>query len=350
MSKLYREGRKPGNPPGTLMPSKKFLKAQIDVIDYTATQLDVKTLESIEESFPYRDTSTVSWININRTDVEAIKKVGVHFGIHSLVLEDIVNVGQRPKVEDYGEYLFFVLKMITLDEETHEIDVEQISLILGKNFVISFQEKPGDVFDSIRLRIRESKGRIRKLGSDYLAYRLLDAIVDYYFLVLEKIGERIDALEEKLLRDPKADMHLKIYKLKRYVILLRKQIWPLREVLSNFQRTDSPLIQETTGVYLQDVYDHTIQVNDTLEAFRDAISGLHDIYLSSVSNRMNEIMKVLTIFAAIFIPLTFLAGIYGMNFENMPELHTKYGYFILLGVMAMVGIGMAMYFKNKKWL
>ena len=349
MPKLYRKTRNFALPPGTLNKIEGAPRTKIYLMDYTEKDFREKELKTVEESFSLRDSNSVSWINIGGRDAEVIAKIDEHFGVHPLVLEDIVNAGQRPKVEDYGDYLFFVLKMIYFDDKINDIYAEQVGLILGKNFVLSFQEKDGDVFDLIRNRIRESKGRIRKMGADYLAYALLDAIVDYYFVVLERIGEKIDALENRLLDEPDATMPMTIYKLKSEVIFLRKQIWPLREVLANFQRAESALIKKTTLVFLRDVYDHTIQVNDTLEAFRDAVSGLHDIYLSSISNRMNDIMKVLTIFAAIFIPLTFLAGIYGMNFENMPELKWPHGYFIALSVMFFLGAGMVIYFKKKRW-
>ena len=349
MPKLYKKIRKTALPPGTLHPVEGAAKARIYLVNFTEKDFQEKELTTVEESFSFRGSHSISWINIDGRDVDIIKKIDEHFGIHPLVLEDIVNAGQRPKVEDYGEYLFFVLKMVYFDTKINDIYAEQIALILGHNFVLSFQEKEGDVFDPIRARIRESKGRIRNMGADYLAYSLLDAIVDHYFIVLERIGEKIDLLENALLNEPEPEMPLQIYKLKSEVIFLRKQIWPLREVLANFQRTESKLIKKTTGIYLRDVYDHTIQINDTLEAFRDAISGLHDIYLSSISNRMNDIMKVLTIFAAIFIPLTFLAGIYGMNFENMPELKWPHGYFIALSVMFFLGAGMVIYFKKKRW-
>lgn len=349
MPKLYKNVKKVFHPPGTLSVVEGEQKTTIRVIDYTEKDVQEKEINSIEEAYRYRESKTISWINIEGRDVEIIKKIDEHFGIHPLVLEDIVNAGQRPKVEDYGDYLFFVLKMIYFDESKKEIYAEQIGIVLGDNFVLSFQEKPGDVFDPIRVRIREAKGRVRHSGVDYLMYALLDAIVDNYFVVLERIGEKIDLLEKELLDEPTSQMPLQIYRLKNEVIFLRKQIWPLREVLSNFQRSESKLINESTGIYLRDVYDHTIQVNDTLEAFRDAISGLHDIYLSSISNRMNEIMKVLTIFAAIFIPLTFIAGVYGMNFEFMPELHWHYGYFIVVGIMFSLGLGMVIYFRKKNW-
>lgn len=350
MPKLYKKAKKVSLPPGTLTFLEPGQKSKIHLIDYNEEKLKEKEIAAIDEILDNRDPKTVLWINIYGIDPDVIKKIDEQFGVHPLVLEDIISMAQRPKVEDYGEYLFFALKMIYFDEKINDVYCEQISLVLGDNFVLSFQEKVGDVFDPIRQRIREAKGRIRKMGSDYLAYLLLDAIVDHYFVVLERIGEKIDNLESELLKELNAEMSLQIYKLKTEIIFLRKQIWPLREVLASFQRTESKLINKTTGIYLQDVYDHTIQVNDTLEAFRDAVSGLHDIYLSSVSNRMNEIMKVLTIFAAIFIPLTFMAGVYGMNFEFMPELKWKYGYFVLLVLMASVGFGLLAYFKKKKWI
>jgi magnesium transporter len=292
----------------------------------------------------------VTWINIEGIDSEAIQKIDEHFGIHALVSEDIVCLGQRPKLEDYENYIFIVLKMIYFNQKVNDILDEQISLVLGPNFVISFQETEGDVFGPIRQRIREGKGRVRTMGADYLAYTLLDAVVDNYYVILEKCGDDIEALEDQIMEDPHKGIGQEIHQLKRDMIDLRKQIWPLREVIAGLQRNESRLIRKQTGVYLRDVYDHIIQVIDTVESFRDMLSGLHDIYLSSISNKMNEIMKVLTIFAVIFIPLTFIAGIYGMNFQFMPELQWKYGYFVVLGFMAFVGIGMLLYFKKKKWL
>jgi len=351
MPRLYKKVRTVALPPGTLLPLEGKQDTRIHLIDYDAKRFQERELESIEESFAYKESDTVSWINIDGRDVEVIRKVDEHYGIHPLVLEDIMNLGQRPKIEDYGDYLFLVLKMIYLDESKNDIYSEQVGLVLGKNFVISFQEKPGgDVFEPIRSRIREAKGRVRQMEADYLVYCLLDAIVDNYFVILERIGEKIDSLEKGILDRLSDDIPHRIHRLKTKIIYLRKQIWPLREVLARFQRNEFPLIRKTTEIYLRDVYDHTIQVNDTLEAFRDTLSGLHDIYLSSISNRMNEIMKVLTMFAAIFIPLTFIVGIYGMNFENMPELKWRYGYFTLLGAMALLAIGMVGYFKGRKWL
>ncbi|MDP8213199.1 MAG: magnesium/cobalt transporter CorA [Candidatus Zapsychrus exili] len=340
-----------GLPPGTLVENIKTVKeADIAVFDYDAKNVQEFKVDKIEECFPFKDSSTVSWINVVGVVPEIIKEIDEHYGVHSLVSEDIVNLGQRPKMEDYGDYIFIVLKMIYFNEKSHEIIDEQISLIVGSNFVISIQEKEGDVFDPIRQRIRDNKGRIRKMGADYLAYSLLDAIIDNYYVILEKRGENIEELEEEIMVNPSNEIARKIHRLKRDMIYLRKQIWPLREVISGLQRSESELIKKQTGIFLRDLYDHTIQVMDTVESFREMLSGLHDSYLSGISNKMNEIMKVLTIFAAIFIPLTFMAGIYGMNFEFMPELKWKYGYFIFLGIVSFVGFGMLAYFKKKNWI
>lgn len=350
MPKFYKKKVKVGLPPGTLVAVEGASAAKITLIDYNEKNFLEKELKSVEDSFQYRNTDTVSWINIDGRDVQTIEKINQHFGIHPLVLEDIINLGQRPKIEEYDEYLFFVLRMIHFGEQNHDIYSEQIGLVLGKNFVISFQEKPGDVFDHVRARIRDAKGRIRQMKGDYLTYALLDAIVDHYFVILEHIGEKIDMLEKQVMKELNPQTPVKIYHLKNEIVYLRKQIWPLREVLSNFQRNESRLIDKTTTIYLRDVYDHTIQVNDTIEALRDALSGIHDIYLSSVSNNMNEIMKVLTIFAAIFIPLTFLVGIYGMNFDYMPELHYRWSYYVFLSVLFILGFSMFLLFKRKRWL
>lgn len=352
MTRLYKKVKRHlGLPPGTIIKTTKSAHdVKITVFDYDAENFQEKSIKDVEECFPFKDSPSVTWINIEGINSEVIQKIDEHYGIHPLVSEDIVNAGQRPKMEDYGGYIFIVLKMIYFSEEAKEIVDEQISLILGSNFVLSIQEKKGDVFDPIRNRIREAKGKIRTLGPDYLAYTLLDAVVDNYYVILEKHGEAIDQLEMDIMMNPNNTLSRAIHQIKRDMIYLRKQIWPLREVISGLQRDESKLIQHSTGVYLRDVYDHTIQVMDTVESFRDMLSGLNDSYLASISNKMNEIMKVLTMFSAVFIPLTFMAGIYGMNFENMPELKTKYGYFVLLGLMAVVFVGMVIFFKRKKWL
>jgi len=342
-----------GLPPGSLVHigEKRDAKVKISVIDYDEKNFEEKEIINAEECFSFKEKSTVTWINVDGVhQVDIVEKIGKYFGLHPLVLEDIVNTGQRPKIEDFEGYIFIVLKMLYNSEKDDEIKAEQISLIFGKNFVLSFQETEGDVFDFVRERIRNSKGRIRKAGSDYLIYSLLDAIVDNYFVVLEKIGEKVEVMEEELVTNPIPETLQSIHNMKREMIFLRKSVWPLREVISGLQRGESNLIQKSTGVYLRDMYDHTIQVIDTIETFRDMISGMLDIYISSVSNKMNEVMKVLTIFAAIFIPLTFIAGVYGMNFQYMPELGLQWGYFIVLFIMLLVGLSLVMFFKRKHWL
>ncbi len=261
-----------------------------------------------------------------------------------------MHTGQRPKMEDFENFLFIVLKMFQYDENETQTKTEQISLIIGSNYLISFQEDEGDVFDLIRERIRTDRGRIRKMGSDYLAYSLIDAIVDNYFTVLEKIGESIEDIEDELIKNPTPEILQKIHTLKRELIFLRKSVWPLRELISRLERWESQLIDKSIDIYLRDVYDHTIQVIDALETFRDMLSGMLDIYLTSASNRMNEVMKVLTIIATIFIPLTLVAGIYGMNFKYMPELDSPWGYPMVYVVMLIISLVMLIYFRRKKWL
>jgi magnesium transporter len=338
-----------GLPPGTLVHigEKKVEEVKITIIEYDQANFEEKEVENVEECLPLKDQPTVTWINIDGLqEVKVIEKMGNSFVIHPLILADILHTGQRPKVEDFGDYLYIVLRMLYRDEEADEITGEQVSLILGPNYVISFQEREGDVFNPIRERIRNAKGRIRKAGADYLAYALVDAIVDHYFVILETIGEKIESLEEELVTKPTPETLQMIHTLKRDLIFYRKSVWPLREVISGVQRGEFSLISEATGIYLRDVYDHTIQVVETIETYRDMVSGMLEIYLSSVSNRMNEVMKVLTIIATIFIPLTFLAGIYGMNFKFMPELEWHWGYPTVLLVMLLVVACMFMYFVH----
>ena len=354
MPKLVNtKSEKVGLPSGALthIGKKKMEKVKITIIDYDEKHFQEKEAKSIEECFSYKDTPTVTWININGVHkIEVIEEIGKHFNLHPLILEDIMDTKQRPKIKDFGDYIFIILKMIYYKEKENGINIEQVSIILGKNFVISFQEKEGDVFDSIRERIKNTTGRIRKTGTDYLAYTLIDAIIDNYFIVLEKLGEKIENLEDKLVIHPRSANLQIIHKLKRNLIFLRKSVWPLREVINSLQKEESPLIGKTTLPYLRDIYGHTIQVIDNVETLREVISGMLDIYLSSASNRMNEIMKVLTIIATIFIPLTFITGIYGMNFRYMPEIKWVWGYPIVLSIMLAIGIGMLIYFKRKKWM
>ena len=350
---LKKTSKKAGLSPGTLIHvgEQKVEKASISLISYDAERLEEKELKRTEDSFAYRDTPPVSWINIDGLhEVDVIEKIGTHFNIHPLTMEDIVNTGQRPKLEDFEDYIYLVFKMIKIDESNNHLTSEQVSLILGPHYLISFQEVEGDVFNFVRERIRKAKGRIRKSGPDYLAYALVDAVVDDYFIVLEKMGEKMEYFEEQLHVAPTPKILKGIHDLKREIIYFRKQVWPIREVLSAWQKTESSIVQEATKVFIRDVYDHTIQVIDTIESFRDIISGVMDLYLTTVSNKMNEVMKVLTIIATIFIPLTFVAGIYGMNFKYMPELEWKWSYLFLWIFLVIVFLGMMLYFKRKKWL
>jgi len=350
---IKRRSKKAGLPPGALVHigEKKSEVSKITIMDYDESHFQEKEVKTIEECFIFKNKPTVTWINVDGLhQVEILEKLGECYGLHPLVLEDILNTDQRPKMEDYGEYLYIVLKMLNSNNKNSEIESEQISLILGPNFVFSFQEREGDTFNPIRERIRNSKGRIRKMGADYLAYSLLDSVVDNYFIILERLGEKIEFLEEKLVTHPTSEILQVIHHLKREMIFLRKAVWPLREVISGLARGESSLIQESTKVYLRDIYDHTIQTIDTIETYRDMVSSMVDIYLSSVSNRLNAVMKVLTIIATIFMPLTFIAGIYGMNFKYMPELEWRWGYPAIWFVVVLIGVSMLIYFKRKKWL
>ncbi|GAB7027408.1 magnesium/cobalt transporter CorA [Geotalea toluenoxydans] len=353
MTKKIKRSIKSGLPPGTLVHigEKSDREIKITVMDYHAGGCEEKEIKALKECFYYSDTSMVSWIDVEGLhEVEIVRQVGDCQGLHPLVLEDILNTNQRPKVEDYGDYLYIVLKMLYTGEDGRTV-TEQVSLVLGSNFLISFQEgMKGDVFNPIRERLRSGKGRIRELGADYLAYALMDAIVDNYFVVLERVGERIEELEDAVVTTPRPETVREIHQLKREVILLRKAVWPLREVIGALERRESRLISETVVVYLRDLYDHTIQVIDTIEASRDMLAGMLDVYLSSISNRMNEVMKFLTIIGTIFIPLTFIAGLYGMNFQNMPELHWQWGYYACLFLMTIVAVFLLLYFKRKRWL
>ncbi|MBN2102054.1 MAG: magnesium/cobalt transporter CorA [Candidatus Aenigmarchaeota archaeon] len=350
---IKKRSGKTGMDPGSLVHigNRNMDRTRISLIDYGDKDFSEKVIKKVEESLPFKERPTVTWLNVDGIhDIHVIEDVGKIFDIHPLILEDILNTDQRPKTEDFEKYIFIVLKMLSFDDEKKEINSEQVSIILGSNFVLSFQEKEGDVFEHVRERIRKSKGRIRKMGSDYLAYSLIDAVIDNYFLILEKVGEYIENLEDEVLKNPSPKTTEVLHEMKKEMLLLRKSVWPLRELLSGLLRSESPLISKNTNVYLRDVYDHTIQIIDTIENYRDMSAGLVDLYLSSISNRMNEVMKVLTIIATIFIPLTFVAGVYGMNFEYMPELEWWWGYYAVWILMISLGISMFFYFRKKKWL
>jgi magnesium transporter len=357
---LENAARRKGLPPGTVLHLSEdiYKKTIITCMNYGDSLFEEKTVETVEGCFSPPENTSVSWINIDGLhDSSVITKIGERYAVHPLILEDILTTDQRPKIEEYDNFLFIVLRMITFDEKEYIINAEQVSMVLMKDRLITFQEKEGDVFGIIRERIRNNKGKIRKMGADYLGYSLIDAIVDGYFVVLDKIGEEIDEIEENLLTAKSSNESLMdIHELKREMIFLRKSVWPLREILSSMYRSHSKIIREDMLIYLKDSYDHTVQVMETVETYRDVLASLLDVYLSTISNRMNEIMKVLTIMSTIFIPLTFISGLYGMNFHtdispyNMPELSWKYGYPACLLLMLAVVITMLLYFKRNKWI
>ena len=353
MAKLAgKRSRKAGLPPGTLVHTgeRKTQTPRIMLFDYDEQNFQEKQPTRIEECFPFKETATVTWINIDGLhDAGLIEKLGRQFELHPLILEDILSTEQRPKLEDYDKHLFIVVRMLTYNGQADSVEAKQVSMVVGANFLTPFQETVGDAFDVIRDRIRNAKGRIRKMGADYLAYSLIDAIVDNYFGILEKLGEKIGSVEEELVTEPSQETLRRIQSLKREMIFLRKSVWPLREVINGLQRSESSLVTKPTVIYLRDVYDHTIHIMDTIESFRDMISGMLEIYVSSISNKLNSIMKVLTIIATIFIPLTFIVGVYGMNFQNMPELRWRWSYPLVWVVIIASAVGMLVHFRKKKW-
>ena len=351
-SSSSQRSSKSGLPPGSLIHigQKKVKKVKISLIDYGPEEYEEKDIDNIEQCFPYKDDHTITWINIDGIhDTMILKKLGECFGFHPLILEDILNTQQRPKLEDFTDYIYFVLKTIEYNSKTNAVSLEQVSIILGKNYVISLQEKPLKIYEPIRDRIKKDKSKIRNAGSDYLAYLLIDSIIDNYFSVLEKTGERIEHVENKLVTNPTQKTLKAIYDLKRNMLYMRKSTWPLREIISKLERGEISLINESTRIYIRDIYDHIIQVIDTIETFRDMLSGMVDIYLSSMSHKLNEIMKVLTIISTIFIPITFIASIYGMNFRFMPEITWKWGYLAVWAIILFIIVYMIIYFKRKKW-
>lgn len=344
---------KAGSPPGTLIHigERKRDKARITKYRYDEGSFEEEIVSSVDNFCTLENAPGFTWVNVDGIhQIELLEKVGDCLGLHRLVLEDILNTEQRPKFEDYGDYVYVVAKMLCFDEKANTVITEQISLVLGRNFLISFQENEGDVFNPVRERLKNGTGRMRKMGVDYLAYSLIDSIVDNYFVVLEKLGEKIEAAEEELVAKPTRDTLQVIHHLKRVMLFLHKAVWPLREVVGALERGETELVKEQTGVYLRDVYDHVIQVMDTTETYRDILSSMLDIYLSSISNRMNEVMKVLTIISTLFMPLTFLAGLYGMNFKYMPELEQPWGYPAVLVIMVFAVLAMVYFFKKKKWI
>ncbi len=350
---LKHRSRKAGLPPGTPVHigEEQIKRARVTLLDFGEEEVEERTVAEPADLAPYREKPSVSWINVDGVnDVDMVTQVSQQFGLHPLTIEDLVNTDQRPKVEVFDEYLYAVFRMLHYDETSGEIVSEQLSLVLGKGFVLSFQEAPGDVFDPIRDRIRSCKGRLRRAGPDYLLYRLLDAVVDGYFVVLETFGEQIEGLEDELTNNPSPDTARIIMELRRELLVFRKAVWPLRELLTQLDHPDSAFISESTRLYFRDVYDHTIRVSETIDTFRELVASLRDTHMTLISNKMNEVMKVLTIIATIFIPITFIAGVYGMNFKVMPETEWAWSYPIALAVMLGVAAGMIVYFRRKKWL
>jgi len=353
-----------GLPPGTLVFTGKRMvdKPRITVFDFDDIRYKETGLVDISECMEYKRKDTVTWINIDGLhDTKLLASIGEIFGLHPLVVEDIIQTDQRPKVEFFDDHIFIILKMLYFAKEDEgdgadEVISEQVSIVVGQNYVLSFQESVGDVFDPVRDRIRTGKGKVRKMGADYLAYALMDSIVDNYFVLLETFSDEMEALEDEILDRPSTQTVQTIHAIKRELVYIRKSTWPLREVINSLMRDEGGIITNETVQYLRDVHDHTIQVIETVETYRDLVSGMLDIYLSTLSNRMNEVMKVLTIIATIFIPLTFVAGIYGMNFDpasspfNMPELTWRYGYPATIALMGLIVIVMLVYFRRKRWI
>lgn len=342
-------GQVPGVP--VFIGSRKIENARLRLIDYTRDSLEEKELQDIMDGVPYQTTNTVTWINIDGVhDVELIKTIGSSFNLHPLVIEDIVNTGQRPKMEEYDDYLHIVAKMLRFDSRQEQVIGEQLSMILGGTYLITFQEQVGDVFEPVRDRIRKSKGRIRGGGIDYLAYALLDSVVDNYIDVIERLGEKIEDIEEEILNNPNPAVLAKINTYKREMNYVRKSVRPAREFILKLSTLDTDLIRESTGPFLKDLLDLATQSVEVIDTYKEILSDHLNIYHTGVSNKLNEIMKVLTIFSAIFIPLTFIAGIYGTNFEYLPELKYRYSYFVFWGVLVAVAMVMVKFFRRRGWL
>lgn len=348
-----RWSRKAGLPPGTPVYVGQIPDGNIklSLIDYNSEKTETHAVNSIEECFNMDKTQTVTWINIDGIHNEKlIDSLGKHYKLHPLTIEDILNTQQRPKVELYEDYIFIILKMMIFDKNSQKMNTEQVSLILKQNLVITFQEKAGDVLGPLRQRISNNQGRIRKEGAGYLSYAIIDCIVDSYFTDIESIEDAIEELENLLLNSPTSDILPLIHALKRELIIFRKALWPMRSMFTNMEHLETKLLSRPPLLYLRDLRDHIFQVIDSIESCREMVTGLQELYHSCSGNKMNEIMKFLTIIGTIFIPLTFIAGIYGMNFQNMPELTWSWGYFAVMGVMFFVGISLVVYFKKKKWL
>jgi len=344
---------KAGLPPGTIVfvGQQRVDKVTISLLDYDEERLQEQVVENLDTLRSFVGRKSVTWINVCGVhDTAIIARIGELLDLHPLILEDIASTTQRPKIEEHDDYIFMILKMLYWSEEKHCVSAEQVSIVLGKDYVLTFQEVEGDVFELIRKRIRDTKGRIRRMGGDYLAYSLVDAIVDNYFVVMEHLGDGIDQLQEVAMAHTGPAIVQQIQRYKGEMLFLRKNVWPMREVVSSMEKLESKLLHRSLRPYLRDVYEHSIQVIDTMDALRDMVAGAQELHMTTVSNRMNDVMKTLTVIATIFIPLTFIAGIYGMNFDTMPELHWKWGYPAVWGVMVLTTLAMLAFFKRRTWL
>lgn len=354
LRKFVSKTAKRGSIPGTVeyIGEVRVEEVKIDLLEYNeSTIINEKVINSVGEFAGFMENPGIKWIQVTGVhNPNILNDIGSLFNIISLDLEDIANTTQRPRIEEREDYLFLVFKVLQLNTDTREVNIEQVSMILGLNYVISFHETSPKIFETLRTRIITGKGRVRRMKSDYLVFTITDIIIDQYFTLIEDIGETIEETEEELIGSPGQASLEAIYKLKRRLGYVKKTIWPTREVLNQLQKSDHELINEGAKIYFRNLYDHTIQIIETLESLRDLSSGMMDLYLSTVSYKMNEIMKVLTIFSTIFIPLTFFAGVYGMNFKYLPELEWKGGYFIFWGVMILVISIMLILFRRKKWL
>ena len=339
--------------PGTVtyVGTKEKVETTLEVIDYNKQGFERYVSKKPEDAFKFEEENRITWINIDGlSNTHEIEKLGKYYELHPLIIEDIVNTNQRPKIDEYQDYFFIVAKML-YNKEDGRLENEHISMVLGKNYVLTFQEAGGDVFDGVRDRLTNAKGKIRSRGADYLVFALLDAIVDNYFVVIEEMSDKIEALEERLFdAQPSDEITFEIQELKRTMLRIRRAVFPLREVVSRFEKVESNLIDDHTRNYIRDLYDHMLQVSENIDIYREMTWGLMDMYMTTINNKMNEVMKVLTIMASIFIPLTFIAGVYGMNFEYMPELRWEYSYFVLWGLMIFIFFGMIIYFKKKNWI
>jgi magnesium transporter len=338
----------PGSSPGTLSADPKAPKPQIRIVAYSLEKIVEKDIEDVQAIREYLSRWPVTWIRVTGLgDISVVAKLGEIFNIHRLALEDVLNVHQRPKVEQYKGHCYIVLRAV---RDSEGFASEQVSIFLGKNFVLSFQEQPGKCFDPVVERIRQGKGRTRTAGPDHLTYALIDAVIDGYFPVLERYAETLEALEDAVVSQPAGRFFEQIHEMRHSLLSLRRAAWPLRETMNTLYREPIPLIDDEERIYLRDCYDHMVQIIDLLENYRDVTSGLMEVYLSSIGNRTNEIVKVLTIISAVFIPLTLVAGIYGMNFRFQPELQWQWGYPFALGIMAVIAVALLLYFKAKGWL